>query len=390
MGLKPKLTFLITQDWYYISHRQSLALAAKSQGYDVSLVTQVGKYEKQIQDSGIKLIPIAFYRSVKNIFQEIITIKEIYQAYKNNQPHIIHQVSLKPCFYGALAIYLGATKNTQPLILNAFTGLGFVFTANTLYAKLIRLFIIPLFRLLFRQKNMQVVFQNTADQQTFLHHRMVTADQCHLIPGSGVEIDQYEVTPESEGKITVILVARMLIEKGVYEFVEAARKLKQANIQANFILVGDTDEENPSGIPREQLRSWQEEGVIEWWGRQNDMPSIYPKAHIVVLPSYREGFPKVVLEAAAASRAVITTDVPGCRDAILDQKTGILVPVKSVTELAAAMRELIEDSGKRIAMGKAGRDLVEERFSTQIINSQFLNIYQLYLKNLEKSGTLNA
>lgn len=377
----PRICYLITQDWYYVSHREALAMQAKKQGFDVNIITQVEKYKEHIKKTGVKLIEINFYRSIKNIFHEFLTIKQIYKAYRNTQPDIIHQVSLKPCLYGSIAIFFCFYGKNKPIVINAFTGLGYVFTSSSFPSRLLRLALIPLFRLLFKQKNMYVVFQNKEDEKIFIQHKITNKNHCYLISGSGVNISQYSYEEqEPEGNIVVMLVARMLIEKGIYEFVDAAKIIKKEYENIRFVLVGGIDCENPSGISQEKLQAWQEKGIIEWWKKQDDMPKIYNKAHMVVLPSYREGLPKVLLEAAASGKPIITTDVPGCRDAIISNETGILVSPKDTNSLVKAIKCLINNKKKRKLMGQHGRKLVEEKFAMEIINDKFLKLYRKLLK----------
>ena len=197
-----------------------------------------------------------------------------------------------------------------------------------------------------------------------------------LVPGAGVDIDAFTPTPEPTGTPVVMLPARLLWDKGVGEFVDAARMLKEDGVDARFVLVGDTDLGNRAGVPRDLLDEWREEGAVELWGHRADMPTVYAQANLVCLPSYREGLPKTLLEAAAAGRAIVTTDVTGCRDAVADGKTGVLVPPRDPFALAAAIKALLENPDRCRAYGAAGRSRVEREFSTRIINPQIIGIYR--------------
>jgi glycosyltransferase involved in cell wall biosynthesis len=371
-----KLLFLVTEDWYFISHRLPLAVAAINRGYDVSLVTQVGKHGNAITAAGIHLAPVPFPRSFKRPWRDLLTLAGIYRACRNIRPDIVHHVSLKPVVYGSLLRSLGAHGGKNPAVINAFTGLGYVFTSRRLSARLIRSLLVPLLRVLLMRDNTRLVFQNADDRDTLIDLGIARSEQCTVIPGSGVDTSLYAPVPEPAGTPMVLLASRMLYDKGVEDFVRAAERVKEQGVEARFVLVGDTDTENPAGIHVDTLQQWDDEEAVEWWGRREDMPSVYAGANIVVLPSHREGFPKTLIEAAACGRAVITTDVPGCRDAIAPGESGLLVPASDPQALAAAMIELIRDPGRRARMGLAGRQRVVERYSSEVINGRFLELYR--------------
>jgi len=371
-----KLLFLVTEDWYFISHRLPLSVAAINRGFDVSLVTQVGKHGNAITAAGIRLFPVPFPRSFKRPWRDVLTLAGIYRACRRIRPDVVHHVSLKPVVYGSLLRRLGAYGGGKPAVINAFTGLGYVFTSQRLSARVIRTLLVPLLRALLMRDDTRLVFQNADDRDTLIGLGIARRDQCTVIPGSGVDTSLYAPVPEPAGTPMVLLASRMLYDKGVEDFVRAAERVKQQGIEARFVLVGDTDAENPAGIPADTLQRWDDEAAVEWWGRREDMPTVYAGANIVVLPSHREGFPKTLIEAAACGRAVITTDVPGCRDAIEPGKSGLLVPASDPQALAAAMIRLIKDSDLRLRMGEAGRELVVDRYSTAIINARFLELYR--------------
>ncbi len=371
-----------------MSHRAGLAEAAKIAGYDVSLVTQVGRHAETIRAAGITLWPICFPRSFRRPWQDLLTLPGIYRAYRGIKPDLLHHVSLKPIVYGSLVVRLGACAGKPPVIINAFTGLGYVFTSGDATAKLLRAVLTPVLKLLVGGSNSYLLFQNEDDMHTLIDSGIASEDRCRVIPGSGVDVRKFTVTEAPAGAPVIMLVARMLYDKGVEDFVNAARLAKAHLPQARFVLVGDTDPENPAAIPISQLQAWHDEKVIEWWGRRDDMPAVYAQAHIVVLPSHREGFPKTIIEAAACGRPVITTDVPGCRDAIVPGETGLRVPAKDPESLAAAIRQLVADPEVCIAMGRAGRQRVEDRYSSAVINSQILNLYQCILAEKTNRDTV--
>jgi glycosyltransferase involved in cell wall biosynthesis len=229
----------------------------------------------------------------------------------------------------------------------------------------------------------QVIFENDEDRRAFLQFGFIRPADGYLIPGVGVDTSRFVPIPESEVVPIVLLAARMLWDKGVGEFVEAARLLHAEGLKARFVLVGRTDAGNPASISDKQIETWHDEGVIEWWGWGEDMPVVLSMASVVCLPSYyREGLPTVLMEASACGRPAVTTDWPGCRDAIIDGVTGLLVKVRDVLSLADALRKLIIDPALRRKMGTAGRSVAEKQFSTEKITTQILAVYK---KVLERS-----
>jgi glycosyltransferase involved in cell wall biosynthesis len=224
--------------------------------------------------------------------------------------------------------------------------------------------------------NLKVIFQNPDDRASLAKLAHLPDNKVVMIRGSGVDLTQYHHTPLPLGMPVVLLAARLLGDKGVREFVQAARLLKQQGVSAEFCLVGSLDPANPASLTDDELKQWVNEGVVELWGQRSDMPAVLSSAHLVVLPSYREGLPKVLLEAAACGRVVVTTDVPGCRDAIDPGVSGVLVPVRNAAALADALKGLINDPARCQAMGDAGRALAESAFDVRQVVASHLRIYQ--------------
>jgi glycosyltransferase involved in cell wall biosynthesis len=279
---------------------------------------------------------------------------------------------MKPILYGSLAAWIVRV----PVILNAFAGLGYVFTDRARWATVLGRFMKMGLKVMIGLSRSMVLVQNQDDRDRLVEEGIVSAAHIRIIAGSGVDIGLFAVGESPSGAPIVILPARMLWDKGIREFVEAARHVKAKGVEARFILVGRCDVDNPSAIRQAQLLRWVEEGVVEWWGHREDMPSVYEAASLVVLPSYREGLPKVLLEAAACGRAVIATDVPGCRDIVQDKVNGILVPPKDAQKLAAAIERLLSDHSLRKAMGIPGRKMVVAQWSGAIVTAQVLNLYR--------------
>ena len=369
-GNRPKLLFLVTEDWYFCSHRLPLACAARDAGFEVSVATRVRSHGKQITDAGLRLIPLGLQRSGRNPWRELAAIGEIVRIYRRIAPDIVHHVAMKPVLYGSLAAKIASV----PVVVNALAGMGYVFTSNKLSAKLLRPLITLALRFLL--KNGQVILQNPDDRAALVAAGVLKTEQVTLIRGSGVDTAIFQSTSEPDGTPLVVLPARMLWDKGVGEFVAAARLLKQNGVEARFVLAGERDPDNPADIPLEQLQAWHESGNVAWLGKQEDMPSLLAQASIVCLPSYREGLPKALLEAASCGRAIVATDVPGCREAVHHNENGLLVPPRDAVALATALRLLIENPNLRRQFGLRGRERAEQEFSVEKITAETLALYR--------------
>jgi len=368
-----KLLFVVAEDWYFCSHRLSLAIAAKSQGYEVSVATRVHEHASSIEDAGIKLIPlIKMRRSSTNVLKEMSSIIELIKIYRDERPDIVHQVALKPVLYGSIA----ARITGVPRVVSALGGLGFVFSSKKLFARVLRPVVTNVFRFFLDRPNSRLIVQNEDDLNTLNTARICSPARMRLIRGAGVDLDLYETNQVNSDVPIVMLASRMLWDKGIGEFVEAARMLKAKKLAARFVLVGDTDKENPTAISPAQMKEWNDSNVIEWWGYRKDMPAILKQAEIVCLPSYYEGLPKVLLEAMASARPIITTDTCGCRDLVRDEENGLLVPLRDAKALAHAIEALLVDRIVARKMGIAGRAIVEKEFGMKKIADETLNVYR--------------
>jgi glycosyltransferase involved in cell wall biosynthesis len=375
---RPKLLYFVTEDWYFCSHRLPLALAAQKAGYEVTVVTNVNRHGEAIRRSGFRLIPLNLSRRGMNLFSEIMVLARLIMIYQREKPDIVNHVAMKPVLYGSIAARISGVPN----VLNMLAGLGYVFTSKSLMA---RCFLRPVigraFRRILENPRSRLILQNQDDREMFIRNRFINKDQIRLIKGSGVDTSVFLPTPEPQGVPVIILASRMLWAKGVMAFVEAARQLKSSGNEGRFILVGDTDGHNPSAIPEEQLNDWHSEGVIEWWGHREDMPRVFSKSHIICLPSfYGEGVPKVLIEAAACGRPIITTNMPGCREIVKDGENGLLISAHNAKELTNAIRILIENPELRQKMGARGREIAMGEFTVEKVVSQTLKVYEELLK----------
>ena len=372
---RPKLLYFITEDWYFCSHRLPLALAAKDAGYDVAVMTHVSEHGETIRRVGIRLIPFSFSRRGLNPLSELVVLARLIVLYRKEKPDLVHHVAMKPVLYGSLAARISGVPN----VVNALAGLGYVFTSNQLIARLLRLAIGSAFRVLLNSSRSRLILQNYDNRSMFIRKRFINEERIRLVRGSGVDTTVFSPTQEPAGIPVVMLASRMLWDKGIKEFVEAARQLKDRRIDARFVLVGDTDPHNPSAISKEQLTVWQSVGVIEWWGHREDMPAIFSKSHIICLPSfYGEGVPKVLIEAASCGRAIIATDVPGCNDIVKQNVNGLLIPPRNVDALVDSIRLLIDNAQLRRSMGRRGRARVKNHFNIDLIVQQHLNVYNSF------------
>jgi len=365
----PKLLYYVTEDWYFVSHRLALAVAAKAAGYDVCVATRVRTHGEQIKIAGLRLIPFENSRSNLNPLKELWTLARLIRLYRRERPDVIHHVAMKPVLYGSIA----AKWAGRPLVVNAFGGLGWLFSSGALTARAMKPAIRWWLRRLLRFGTALV--QNPDDAQLLVRVG-VPDSNIRLIPGSGVDLDRFSPRPEANAMPTVVLPARLIWEKGVAEFVEAARILRQRGIAARLVLAGEPDRENPSAVPADCILEWVRSGVIEHLGWVEDMPELLGESHVVCLPSfYGEGIPKSLIEAAAAGRAIVTTDTPGCREIVRHEENGLLVPPRDARALSEALARLIEDPELRQCMGNRGRVRAVQEFGIARVIDQTLAIY---------------
>jgi len=368
-----KILFVVTEDWYFCSHRLALAKKAVEAGFSVAVATRVSTYGTVIEDAGLQLFPVRMSRRSMNPVRELRSLLELLRVYRAYQPNIAHHVALKPVLYGSLV----AKIVRVPHVVNALAGLGYIYSSDGSLARLLRPWMRMAFRLLLNREGSKVIVQNPDDRQMLVDGQSASEDRITMIRGSGVNIRHFSPLPEPESSpIVFTLVARMLHDKGVQEFVEAAGILHQQGECLKAVLVGGPDKENPAAISEEQLFAWQDTGYVEWWGHRNDIVQVWAQSHVAVLPSWREGLPKSLLEAAACARPLIASDVPGCREIVLHGENGLLAPVRNSAKLAEAMRILLHDADLRRRMGLAGRAMVEQHFSEQYVAEQTLNLYR--------------
>lgn len=372
-----KLLFVVNDAAFFLSHRLTIAIAARNKGFDVHVATPEGSATDTIVKKGFTYHSIPLTRKGGKSWQELNSLFALMSLYHRLKPDIVHHVTIKPIIYGGIA----ANLTRVPAVVNAVTGLGYVFIARGVKAYLLRSAVKLGYRIALGHKNQRIIFQNPDDSRTFLDAGIVIPQDIVHIKGSGVDMSLFTPLPEAPGSPTVILASRMLRDKGVEEFVIAAGSLQKKGVKAKFVLVGDTDSGNPAAVPEAQLEAWKSSGVVEWWGHHKDMPTVFARAHIVCLPSYREGLPKVLIEAAACGRAIITTDTPGCREIVRHGENGLLVPVRDSKALADALQILIENPALRAQMGARGRQIAVAEFSQDQVTKETLSVYHDLLKD---------
>jgi glycosyltransferase involved in cell wall biosynthesis len=369
---KKIIIYVVNVDWFFVSHRLPLAEEALKQGMDVYLITKNTGCFTPLQNIGIKCIDVNFKRSGKNPLTEIFLIIKLARHYCKIKPNYIHHITLKPSIYGSIA---GKLIKLDTKIINAISGLGYIFIDGR---KTISKFIIKiLLNLAFSDKKANFIFQNPDDQKLFSNYGFIKSSNHIIIKGSGVDELKYQSKIKSNNdKIKIVLLARMLKDKGIIEFINAANLLKSKyEFKFEFLLAGTIDNNNPASISEHELMSYCDNSYIKWIGFQNDVKIVYENCDIVCLPSYREGLPKSLVEAMAMELPIITTDTPGCRECVDHEYNGFLVPVKDHIELANKIERLGLDFDLRIKMGKMSRVKMLKEMSLKTVIAETFKFY---------------
>ena len=382
-----KVIFVINHiDWFW-SHRYSLAKAVQDEGFDVYVACANATNDTALKQEGFKPLDLPSLNGNKNPTQILKLLSQIRSYVVELKPDIVHAITIKYAFLTGLAL-IG--KNNHH---NIFTiaGLGYLFSDNNFKAAIIRTFLTPVFRLAFGQKRTSFIFQNENDMKTFLDRSFSEQINSTLIKGSGVNTHKFFYSQEPLGKEPVVFMpTRLVKEKGIHIFAEAAKIVHEKRYEAKFVLAGGLDETNPSALTLKDLEEFFQEGHVIWRGKIVDMPRMYKRANIVVYPSYyKEGVPKVLLEAAASGRAIITTDHPGCRDVVEHERSGLLVPVKDAHKTALAIMDLLDNDVKRYKMGRYAREKACAEFDVHLINENTIEIYDKVLRELSSPDQLH-
>ena len=376
-----EIVLFANTDWYLYNFRRSLALALREAGHEVLLLSPPGEYGARLRALGLRWEPVPMDRRSLNPLREAAVLAHLWRLFRRERPDLVHGFTIKCAVYGSLAARLAGV----PARVNAVTGMGYVFTSTDAKARALR----PLVRLLMRAaldgRDARLILQNPDDVAVFEQARLVAPGQIRLIPGSGVDCVRF-APGESVGRghapdadtppFRVLLAARLLWDKGLAEFVDAARRLHGEGRAIDFLLAGDPDPGNPAAVPEATVHDWVAEGLLHWLGHVDDMPALFASVDVVVLPSYREGLPKGLIEAAACGLPLVTTDVPGCREVVTDGVDGLLVPVRDAGALATAIARLHDDPVLAARLGAAARQRALDEFDERIVIARTQAVYQ--------------
>jgi len=364
--------FLVTEDFSFWARRRPLARKAEEIGAEVWVMTCPGPFAEKLKGEGFRVIPWLVSRSSLNPLHELYSFLQVLKAFRSLRPDLVHHFALKPVVYGGLA----ARMCKEIRCVYSIVGLGQAFTSPNWTMRTVRRLLRPLLRVALKREGSTTILQNRENCQFLVDWEVVRAEHCVLISGSGVNTSDFTPKPEPEGVPVVILPGRMLWEKGIQEFIGAAEMLRTRGVSARFVLVGEPDSDHSSSIPLTQLHEWVTRGVVEWWGQQGDMPGVFARSNVVCLPSYGEGVPKALIEAASSGRAIVASDVPGCREVVRHRENGLLVPARSIEPLADALSRLIQDAALRGRMGACGREIALSKFGEELVLAQFLEVYR--------------
>lgn len=374
---KRKICFIVNSAAFFMSHRSVIASELLRQGVEVHVITAPGEGVEAIYSLGAIHHAVSINRSGKNIFSELRTLWAFTKVLRRIEPDLVHLVTIKPMLYGGIAAKLIGLER----VVSAVSGLGHTFSAKNLKTKFLRVALKPLFMLAFRAKKNRVIFQNSSDRDTLLGMGVITPVQVRMIKGSGVDLEQFKPEPHSRDLITVVFAARLLRSKGICEFIEAAEFLGTKYNNVQFCVAGDPDLENPQSITQSELEHWKKIDCISILGFRDDMHTVLSEADIVAFPSYYgEGLPKVLIEAAACGCPIVTTNHPGCRDAIIDGETGFLVAAKDTSALIEALEKLIHSAQLRDEFSKAARELAIREFDEKAVVDKHIEIYKEVLE----------
>jgi glycosyltransferase involved in cell wall biosynthesis len=374
-----RVLFVVASDWYFWCHWMGIAKAMRDAGHDVLVTTPDGKYVPLIRAEGLRHTVTSFDRQGRNPAHDVRTLRQLVRLCRSFKPDIVHTVAIKPILYGTLAGRLAGVR----AFVHAMPGMGYVFVNDQWLARVLRVGVAAGFRVSFAGERVRVIMQNPENLETWIRMGVLARSRARLIRGIGIDTERFgfaPLPPAASGPPLVILPARLLYDKGVAEFVAAARTLRARGVVARFALVGVGDAGNPAAVPDADTARWEREGVVELFGWRDDMPEVHRQASIVCLPSYGEGLPTALLEGASTGRPLVATDVFGCREVVRHGENGLLVPVRNADALADALGKLIADRELAERMGKAGRHMVVDEFSLARVSAQTLAVYEEILQ----------
>jgi glycosyltransferase involved in cell wall biosynthesis len=370
-----KVVLFANTDWYLYNFRRSLATELLEKGYEVLLISPPGSYGEKLRSFGLQWQPVPMDRRSLNPLRELQLLWWLVSLFRKQRPTLVHGFTIKCAVYGALAARMARVRAR----VSAVAGMGYVFTSNDTKARVLRPLVRTLMHAALDGRNARLILQNPDDVALFERAGFVDNARIRLIPGSGVDCSRFAAgtrVRDASQPLRVLLAARLLWDKGLAEFIAAARQLRGEGRAIEFLLAGDSDPGNPAAVPEATVRGWADEGLIEWLGHVDDMPSLFASVDSVVLPSYREGLPKGLIEAAACALPLVTTDVPGCREVVSDGVDGLLVPPRDARALAQAIARLHDDPALAARLGDAARTKALAEYDERIVIERTLAVYQ--------------
>ena len=370
--MKKKIIFLINVDRFLVSHRLPIAKQLLLDGYEVHVATEFTRHKKMLINMGFKVHNISFNRNSLNFLKLILPIFQIFFLIRRIKPTIIHLISLKPIILGGFVSFISPVK----FMVISITGLGSMFIKKGIFHRLREGIFNLFYRIVFLFPNLKVILQNKDDLNNLIKKTNLKKSKIEIIKGSGVDLKNLKFSKIPKSKPVILMASRIIADKGVFEYVKSIQYLKRYNFKGKFYLVGDIDFANPSAIKKSTINYWHKNKIVHYVKHQEKISNMIKKSTIVVLPSYREGFPKILMEAAACGRPVVTTDVPGCRDAIIKNITGILVPPRNYITLAKEIKNLCNNRKKLETFGNAARKHALENFDINHVVSRHLYIYK--------------
>ena len=370
-----KIVLFANTDWYLYNFRLSLADRLNREGWEVVMLSPPGPFGERLQEAGYRWQPFELSPGGMRPLEEAGAVLRLRRLYRDERPRLVHHFTIKCVLYGTLA----SRGLDRVGVVNAVTGLGHVFTDEGPRARLIRQVVSPLYRYCLSRENVRTVFQNRSDLEELVDRGLIPPGRARVIRGSGVDCEKFAPGETGAGRkapVRVLYASRMLREKGVLELVEAARLLKGRGVDAEFVFAGSCYPDNPSSLDEGTIGRWASEGLIRFLGHVDDMPELLASSDLVVLPSHREGTPRILLEAAAMELPVVATDIPGCRGVVEHEVNGLLVPVRDAPALAEAIVRLVQDEDLRARFGRTGRRIVLRGFDERIVLDKTLAVYQ--------------
>lgn len=368
-----RLVLFLNSGELFLSHRQHLAQGAAAEGYDVTVLVPEGPGAVEVRARGYKCETVKLGRKSLSPLGELLSVVRIFQTLKRLKPDVLHSFTIKPVLYGTLCARLLGI----PSIVNTVTGLGYIFIDKGFVAGTLRALLSPLYKIVFRSPRVNFIFQNKDDFDLYRRHGWVDIHRSQLIPGTGVDVQTFQPNQLPTGAESIVLYAgRYLKDKGLLELFAACRELAREGQNIRLLMCGKTDPGNPNSLSDEEFARWRQESWLEDLGFQKEMAKIYAKAHVVCLPSYREGIPLTLIEAAACGKALLATDVPGCRDVVTDGETGLLIPAADSPALKNALKKLITDKDLRDNLGERARAMAIERFAKEPLVKRNLGVYR--------------